>query len=137
MEYLSKFNSNGKRIASYPLDNSINDKKREELIADGYIEISEDDWNYYVGNKGGGANGTGYIRGEDGKPTDAPAYTPSTDEKIAALDAQYNADKSNLLNAYQTALVYGNADRMEQIKADLVALDDKYDADYEAIVGEE
>ena len=27
--------------------------------------------------------------------------------------------------------------RMEQIKADLVALDGKYDADYEAIVGEE
>lgn len=62
---------------------------------------------------------------------------PTTDEKLAALDAQYNVDKSNLLNAYQTALVYGNADRMEQIKSDLVALDDKYDADYEAIVGEE
>ena len=58
------------------------------------------------------------------------------EEKLAALDAQYNADKSNLLNAYQTALVYGNADRMEQIKSDLVALDDKYDSDYEAIVGE-
>ena len=137
MNYLSKFDSDGKRVTSYPLDDSINDKKREELIADGYIEISEDDWNYYVGNKGGGANGTGYIRGEDGKPTDAPAYTPSTDEKIAALDAQYNADKSNLLNAYQTALVYGDTDRMEQIKADLVALDDKYDAGYEAIVEEE
>ena len=137
MNYLSKFDSDGKRVTSYPLDDSINDKKREELIADGYIEISEDDWNYYVGNKGGGANGTGYIRGEDGKPTDAPAYTPSTDGKIAELDAQYNADKSNLLDAYQTALVYGDTDRMEQIKADLVALDDKYDADYEAIVGEE
>jgi hypothetical protein len=66
-----------------------------------------------------------------------PAPEPSTDEKIAALDAQYNADKAELLTAYQTALVYDNTDRMEQIKADLVALDDKYDADYEAIVGEE
>ena len=62
---------------------------------------------------------------------------PTTDEKLAALDAQYNADKAELLNAYQTALVYGDTDRMEQIKADLVALDDKYDADYEAIVEEE
>ena len=62
---------------------------------------------------------------------------PTKEEKLAVLDAQYNADKSNLLNAYQTALVYGDTDRMEQIKADLVALDDKYDADYEAIVGEE
>ena len=33
-------------------------------------------------------------------------------------------------------VIYGNADRMEQIKSDLVALDDKYDADYESIVGE-
>jgi hypothetical protein len=62
---------------------------------------------------------------------------PTTDEKLAALDAQYNADKSNLLNAYQTALVYGNTELMEQLKTDLTALDDKYDEDYESIVGEE
>lgn len=137
MNYLSKFDSDGKRITSYPLDNSITNERYAELIGEGFIEIEEDDWNYYVGNNGQGKNGTGYIRGEDGKPTDAPAYMPSTDEKIAALDTQYNADKADLLTAYQTALVYGDTDRMEQIKADLVALDDKYDADYEAIVGEE
>jgi hypothetical protein len=66
-----------------------------------------------------------------------PAPEPTTDEKIAALDAKYEADKAEIISAYQTALVYGNTDRMEQIKADLVALDDKYDEDYEAIVGEE
>ena len=137
MNYLTKFDDSGKRITSYPVDETISKDRYNELINDGYVEISEEDWNYYVGNTGAGENGTGYIRGADGKPTDAPAYTPSTNEKIAALDAQYNADKSNLLNAYQMALVYGDTDRMEQIKADLVALDDKYDADYEAIVGEE
>ena len=62
---------------------------------------------------------------------------PTTEEKLAALDAQYNADKANLLTAYQTALVYDNTERMEQIKTDLIALDDKYDDDYESIVGEE
>jgi hypothetical protein len=62
---------------------------------------------------------------------------PTTDEKLAALDAQYNADKSNLLTAYQTALVYDNTELMEQLKTDLTALDDKYDEDYESIVGEE
>lgn len=75
-----------------------------------------------------------YVASEDGT---WKKDEPTTEEKLAALDAQYNADKSNLLNAYQTALVYGNADRMEQIKSDLVALDGKYDADYGAIVGEE
>lgn len=62
---------------------------------------------------------------------------PTTDEKIAALDAQYNADKADLLMAYQTALVYDNTELMEQLKTDLTALDDKYDEDYESIVGEE
>lgn len=138
MNYLSKFDSDGKRITSYPLDNSITNERYAELIGEGFIEIEEEEWNYYVGNNGQGKNGTGYIRGADGKPTDAPPVPePATEEKIAALDAQYNADKSNLLNAYQTALVYGNAGRMERLKSDLVALDDKYDADYEAIVGEE
>ena len=69
-----------------------------------------------------------------------PAPTPpepTTEEKLAALDAQYDADKADILNAYQTALVYGDTDRMEKLKADLEALDDQYDEDYEAIVGEE
>lgn len=136
--YLCKFDETGHRIGTVVEGIHFHtDEEKQAYLDDGYIKTSDEDYQYYVGNKGTGANGTGYIRGEDGKPTDAPAYTPSTDGKIAELDAQYNADKSNLLNAYQTALVYGNADRMEQIKSDLVALDDKYDADYEAIVGEE
>ena len=136
MNYMSLFDTDGKHVTSVPCDDVLTNEKKATLGAEGYVEIGEDEWHYYVGNKGGGANGTGYIRGEDGKPTDAPAYTPSTDEKIAALDAQYNADKSNLLNAYQTALVYGDTDTMESLKADLQALDDQYDEDYERIVGE-
>ncbi len=58
---------------------------------------------------------------------------PTTDEKIAALDAQYNADKAAILNAYQGAMVYGDEATMEQLKADLAALDDKYDEDYAKI----
>lgn len=61
---------------------------------------------------------------------------PTTDEKISALDAQYNADKAELLTAYQTALVYGDTDTMESLKADLQALDDQYDEGYERVVGE-
>jgi predicted negative regulator of RcsB-dependent stress response len=61
---------------------------------------------------------------------------PTTDEKIAQLDAQYNSDKSDLLTAYQAAQIYGDTDTMESLKADLQALDDQYDEDYERIVGE-
>jgi hypothetical protein len=62
---------------------------------------------------------------------------PTTDEKIAALDAQYNADKADLLTAYQTAQLYGDTDTMESLKADLTALGNQYDEDYERIVGGE
>lgn len=58
---------------------------------------------------------------------------PTVDEKLAALDSQYNADKAELLAAYQTALVYGDTETMDSLKADLEALDTKYDEDYEAI----
>lgn len=62
---------------------------------------------------------------------------PSEEEQLAQLDAQYNADKADLLTAYQTALVYGDTETMESLKADLQALDDQYDEDYERIVGGE
>jgi hypothetical protein len=58
------------------------------------------------------------------------------DDALAELDAQYNADKSDLLTAYQTAMLYGDTDTMKSLKADLTALDEQYDEDYEKIVGE-
>ena len=58
---------------------------------------------------------------------------PTKEEKLAALDSQYNADKAELLAAYQAALIYGDTDTMDSLKADLEALDTKYDEDYEAI----
>jgi hypothetical protein len=56
------------------------------------------------------------------------------EKALADLDSQYNADKADLLTAYQTATVYGDTDLMERLKADLEALDEQYDEDYEAIV---
>jgi len=61
---------------------------------------------------------------------------PTTDEKLNALDAQYEADKERLRKAYQDAMIYGDTDRMESIKADLAALDAQYDEDYAAIESE-
>ena len=128
MKYLSKFDSDGKRITSYPLDNSIDNKKREELIADGYIEIDEEEWSYYVGNKGNGKNGTGYIRGADGKPTDAPAYVPTKEEKIAALDVRYDNDKIVLSKYFTEAALSGDTALQEELRQELDDLNAKYTA---------
>jgi hypothetical protein len=59
------------------------------------------------------------------------------EQALDDLDAQYNADKDELLKAYQTAVVYGDTDLMARLRADLEALDEQYDADYEELVGEE
>jgi hypothetical protein len=56
-------------------------------------------------------------------------------EALAKLDANYNQQKSDLLTAYQTAMLYGDSELMESLKADLNALDDQYDEDYERIIG--
>lgn len=134
MNYLSKFDSDGKRITSYPLDNSITNERYAELIGEGFIEIGEDDWNYYVGNNGQGKNGTGYIRGADGKPTDAPpAPEPTTEEKIAAFDADYNQQKQALINEYTDAQIHGDTDTVALVHQEMIALDEWYDEEYRKI----
>ena len=61
MNYMSLFDTDGKRVTSVPCNNDLTDEKKTALEADGYVEIDEDEWNYLVGNKGQGDNGTGYI----------------------------------------------------------------------------
>lgn len=68
------------------------------------------------------------------EPSEPPE--PTKEEKLAILDAQYEADKDKLRKAYQDAMIYGDTDRMESIKADLAALDTQYDEDYAAIESE-
>lgn len=66
-----------------------------------------------------------------------PPPEPTAEEKMAMLDADYNQQKADLLTAYQTAMLYGDTNTMDSLKADLVALDEQYDEDYEKIVGGE
>ena len=79
----------------------------------------------------------GYYTVEEWQKLHPPVIPePTTDEKLDALDAQYESDKERLRKAYQDALMYGDEDRMASIKADLTALDEQYDADYEEIESE-
>lgn len=133
MNYLSKFDSDGKQITSYPLDDMLIDDKKAELIADGYIEISKEDWNYYVGNNGLGGNGTGYIRGADGKPTSAPPYTPTNEGKLAKLDSDYSAQKQELASEYTDALIHADTDAQELVQKEMTELDEWYDEEYRKI----
>jgi hypothetical protein len=67
-----------------------------------------------------------------------PPPEPTKEEKLAALDAQYDSDKATLVAQYTDALMHDDTDTANAIKVEMIALDEQYDADYEAIInGEE
>ena len=69
-------------------------------------------------------------------------YAPDCSEqikqdKIAELDAQYQADKAQLMQYYFEFSIAGNTEGMKSIKAELEALNKQYDNDLEALKGGE
>lgn len=77
-EILSKFDAQGARVATVlSVIHYTTDEERQRYINDGYIPISDEDYQHYIGNRGMGDNGTGYIRDpETGKPVSAPQAPP-------------------------------------------------------------
>ena len=128
--YLCKFDVDGRRTATVVEGvHYTTEKEKKKYLDEGYIETSAEDYAYYVGNKGTGANGAGYIRGADGKPTDAPAYTPSVDEKKQAIIAQYESDKAELQKQLMDAIMYDDAALQAEIREDMAAVDEQFDKD--------
>lgn len=71
MAYLARFDESGKCKAIH----LAGTKSAEETA--GCVEISDEEWAYYIGNRGAGDNGTGYIRDiKTGKPVSAPPAPP-------------------------------------------------------------
>ena len=126
MVYLCKFDENGRRGATYPEDMTMSAERKAELISDGFIETPEEDWKLYC-DTAGGVNGTGYIRDtETGKPVDAPAHVPTKGEKLAALDAQYDADKAELVKYYGEAGLMGDTSLQAELRDEMAELDAEY-----------
>lgn len=81
-ELLSKFDATGRRVSTLVKEiHYATDEERQTYITVGYIPISDEDYQYYIGNRGTGDNGTGYIRDpKTGKPVSAPP-APVVEEK--------------------------------------------------------
>ena len=77
-ELLSKFDTEGVRVSTVLSGvHYTTNEERQGYINDGYIPISDEDYQHYIGNRGAGDNGTGYIRDpETGKPVSAPPAPP-------------------------------------------------------------
>lgn len=137
MSYLCKFDGAGKRIATVVSGVHFNTKdEKTAYIKDGYIETSDEDYEFYAGNKGYGANGTGYVRGADGKPTDAPAYESTVNEQIATLDAAYDREKTELANYFLEATINGDTELQAELKAEIDQLNADYDEKRRELEGE-
>ena len=119
---LSKFDAHGVRIATVLSGvHYTSDEERQKYINDGYIPISDEDYQCYVGNHGTGDNGTGYVRDpKTGKPVSAPPAPPVEvepqeppvdEERLAAFEAM----------AAQEARLVAHGERIAALEAALKA----------------
>lgn len=132
MNYMSLFDADGKRVTSVPCDDDLTDEKKAALEAEGYVEIGEDEWHYYVGNKGAGDNGTGYVR-KDGKPVSAPAYVPTAAEQVDTLAATYETQVKELDDQIMLAMADGDSDLVTELKEEKAATLKEYQEKLEAL----
>ena len=122
--YIAGFDAAGKRIGSLIFNGKpSNDKDVAAGIEKGkaafegaaVVEvISADDYGLYLSGE--------YVRGPEGKPIKYVAPEPTAEEKAAvqkaALKAEYEAGKAELLNSLQAAQLAGNADAVTSIQAE-------------------
>lgn len=127
--YLCKFDTDGKRTATVVDGIHFSTaEEKQQYLNDGYIETSDDDYAYYVGNRGNGANGTGYIRGVDGKPIDAPAIVVTTEQKQASIAADYESQISELKDALATATLAGDESLIAELKTEYAEVKAEYES---------
>ena len=122
-EILAKFDAQGRRLATVLFGiHYTADAERQTYIHNGYIPISDEDYLHYIGNRGAGDNGTGYIRDpQTGKPVSAPPdppveaepqEPPVDEERLAAFEAM----------AAQEARLVAQGERIAALEAELSAL---------------
>ena len=121
-EILAKFDAQGRRRATVLSGiHYTTDEERQTYINDGYIPISEEDYQHYIGNRGAGDNGTGYIRDtKTGKPVSAPPAPPVEEEtQEPPVDAERLAVYEAM--AAQEERLAAQAERIAALEAALKA----------------
>lgn len=121
-EILAKFDAQGRRRATVLSGiHYVGDDKRQKYIDEGYIPISEEDYQYYIGNRGAGDNGTGYIRDhKTGKPVSAPP-APAVDEDPQEPPADFERLAVYEAMAAQEERLAAYAERITALEAALKA----------------
>ena len=119
--YLAKFDANGNRGATIPLDGTISADEIKSYESQGYVIISAEDWGYYVGAHGTGDNGMGYIRDtKTGKPVSAPP-APAVEEEPQELPIDPERLAVYEAMAAQEARLVAQAERIAALETALKA----------------
>lgn len=128
-DYLIKFNSDGRRGTTYAdgvhyyvdPDGNVTDGsvKVADLLAYGYVFVDQANYNNLLGNN---TDRKEYCRQSDGTFAPYVAPEPTDEEKKAAekasLEAEYESNKSEMLEALQAAQLAGNTDAVTSIQKD-------------------
>lgn len=132
--FLISFDADGRRLETY-LACEYTDEAKQEMLDKGFVEVTETDWRFYVGLEGNGDNGTGYVRGKDGKPISAPAYVPTKAEKIAQLETQYNTQKEEIKGYLMEAILSDDTDTITELKQEMADVEADYQSKREELEG--
>lgn len=133
-KYWAKFDENGRAI-SFAIEgiHIVNDADRAKYVADGFFNISDEDYNRYLGNYGFGENGTGYIRdSQTKKPVSAPPVSNS--QKALLIRVEYEQELQNLKDAMMTAIINGDEELQNEIKSDYTELMSEYKSELERVI---
>jgi hypothetical protein len=122
--YMIKFAKDGTRESTIPCGRSMTTEEKQELISQGYLEIPAEEWQEYCSGK---------IRGKDGTPVDPPPYVPTKEERLAALDSQYQADVEELAKYFGEAGLKSDTETQTELQAELAEINATYVAERKAI----
>ena len=142
IQYTALFKENGERYTT--IVNGIHYRTEEEKAAkiqqlkdDAYktqkienltaLDISEEDFNYYIGNRGMGDNGTGYILDfETGRPVSAPARVITLEEKLNTVRATYAQQISSIDEAISIAQNNNDQEYLTELQQERQSIMDQY-----------
>lgn len=119
MKYLIKFDEQGRRELTYPIDTTMKPEKVAELQEQGFIIVEDEDYQLLLGN----VDGKEYVRNADGTYSE---YVPALDElktqKMQTLKTKRDALEVEPIEYAGNLFDYDDKAR-DRINAAIIALD--------------
>ena len=127
--YLGKFSAEGKP-EGFLLEgvNYKTPEEKAEKMAEGWVELTQEEWEYYTNNRGYGDNGTGYIRDpETGKPVSAPKRVYMKTELAEIARSQCTSVVTANENEIAKAVALGGQDDyVAELREEIAEAEAKY-----------